>query len=114
MEIKINREIREYQESIFFGMNLRQLIFAVLAIGVALGLYFGLHNMLGTETVSWLCVLGAFPFAAIGFVKYNGMRFEQFVLAYLRSEWLMPQTLLLCPNNLYADLYVGKTKSEVR
>lgn len=27
MEVKINREIRDYQESIFFGLNLRQLVF---------------------------------------------------------------------------------------
>ncbi len=43
MEVKINREIRDYQESIFFGLNLRQLVFSVLAIGI----YFGLNNILG-------------------------------------------------------------------
>lgn len=43
MEVKINREIRNYQESIFFGLNLRQLVFSVLAIGI----YFGLNNILG-------------------------------------------------------------------
>ncbi|MEG2188685.1 MAG: PrgI family protein, partial [Christensenella sp.] len=69
MEVKINREIREYQESIFFGLNLRQLVFSILAVGVAVAIYFGLKAPLGTETVSWLCILGAAPFAAIGFVK---------------------------------------------
>lgn len=43
MEVKINREIRDYQESIFFGLNLRQFVFSVLAIGI----YFGLNNILG-------------------------------------------------------------------
>ena len=33
MEVKINKEIREYSESIFFGLNLRQLIFSLLAMG---------------------------------------------------------------------------------
>ena len=47
LEVKINREIRDYQESIFFGLNLRQLVFSVLAIGVAVGIYFGLNNILG-------------------------------------------------------------------
>ena len=31
MEIKINREIRDYKENIFFGLSLRQLIFSLLA-----------------------------------------------------------------------------------
>ena len=89
MEVKINREIRDYQESIFFGLNLRQLVFSILAIGVAVGIYFGLNNILGTETVSWMCVLGAAPFAAMGFIRYNGMNAEAFIGAYIKSEWLM-------------------------
>ena len=35
MEIKINREIREYKENMFFWLSLRQLVFSVLACGVA-------------------------------------------------------------------------------
>ncbi|MEA4848837.1 MAG: PrgI family protein, partial [Clostridiaceae bacterium] len=58
MEVKINREIRDYQEAIFFGLSLRQFVFSVLAVTVAVGVYFGLRNALGTETVSWLCILG--------------------------------------------------------
>lgn len=51
MEIKINREIRDYKENIFFGLSLRQLIFSLLACGVAVGIYLGLRDALGTETV---------------------------------------------------------------
>lgn len=90
LEVKINREIRDYQESIFFGLNLRQLIFSILAILVAVGIYFGFQNLLGTETVSWLCILGAFPFGAMGFIKYNGMTAEQFAMAFIKSEFLIP------------------------
>ena len=93
MEIKINREIREYKENMFFGLSLRQLVFSVLACGVAVGIYFGLRNVLGTETVSWLCILGAAPFAAMGFVKYHGMTAEKFVIAWVRSEFLIPRRL---------------------
>ena len=68
MEVKINREIRDYSESVFFGLSMRQCIFSVLAIAVAVGLYFLLKPYLGTETISWVCILGAFPFAALGFI----------------------------------------------
>lgn len=61
MEVKINREIRNYTESMFFGLSLRQFIFSVLACGVAVGLYFLLRPYVGTETVSWVCILGAAP-----------------------------------------------------
>jgi hypothetical protein len=101
MEVKINREIRDYQEAIFFGLSLRQLIFSVLAVAVAVGVYFGLRNVLGTETVSWLCILGAVPFGAMGFVKYNSMNAEQFVAAYVKSEFLMPKHLTFQSENIY-------------
>ena len=103
MEVKINKEIRNYTESMFFGLSLRQFIFSVLACGVAVGLYFLLKPYVGTETVSWVCILGAAPFAALGFVKYNGMTAEQFVWAWIKSEFLMPKKLMFLPDNLYYE-----------
>ena len=38
IEIKIPKEIREYRESIFFGLTTRQFICSLLALGVAAGL----------------------------------------------------------------------------
>ena len=52
MEVKINKEIRNYTESMFFGLSMRQFIFSVLACGVAVALYFLLHPYFGTETLS--------------------------------------------------------------
>lgn len=101
MEVKINREIRDYQEAIFFGLSLRQLVFSLLAVAMAVGIYFGLRNALGTETVSWLCILGAVPFGAMGFVKYNSMSAEQFIAAYVKSEFLMPKQLTFRSENIY-------------
>ena len=104
MEIKINREIRDYHDSMFMGLSLRQTIFSVLAILVAVGLYFWLNPILGTETVSWVCILGAAPFAVIGFVSYHGMPAEKFLWVWVRSEVLEPKQLCFRPNNLYYEL----------
>jgi hypothetical protein len=75
----------------------------VLAAGAAVGLYFLLKPHLGTEMLSWACVLGAAPFAAMGFVTYHGMTAEQFLWVWLRSEVLEPRILLCRPRNFYAD-----------
>lgn len=103
MEVKINKEIRNYTESMFFGLSMRQFIFSVLACGVAVGLYFLLRGRFGTETLSWMCILGASPFAMMGFVRYNGMTAEQFVWAWVKSEFLMPKKILFVPDNLYYE-----------
>lgn len=108
MEVKINREIRNYTESMFFGLSMRQFVFSVLAILVAVGLYFLLKPHFGTETVSWMCILGAAPFAALGFITYHGMTAEQFLWAWLRSELLEPKELRFEASNLYYEALKGK------
>ncbi|HHZ05848.1 MAG TPA: PrgI family protein [Clostridiales bacterium] len=104
MEVKINREIRNYTEAMFFGLSMRQLIFSACACVVAVGLYFVLKPYVGTETVSWMCVLGAAPFAALGFIKYNGMTAEKFIAAWFKSELMTPKKLVFHSTNTYYEL----------
>ena len=108
MEVKINKEIRDYTESVYFGLSLRQFIFSIAACLVAVLLYFVFKPYFGIETLSWLCILGAAPFAAIGFVKYNGMNAEEFVLAYIRSGFLTSKELTFKPTNYYYELLKDK------
>ena len=103
MEVKINREIRNYTESMFFGLTMRQFVFSLLAVGVAVGLYFLLRPYVGTETVSWMCVLGAAPFAALGFVSYHGMTAEQVLWAWFKSEILCPKRLMFKSDSYYYE-----------
>ena len=105
MEVKINKDIRQYSESIFFGLSMRQFIFSILACLVAVGLYFILRPYFGIETLSWMCILGAAPFAILGFVKYNGMTAEQFLVAWFRSKFLMPSHFVFKSDNYYAMKY---------
>ena len=59
MEVRINREIREYTESVFFGPVAETVLFSALACVVAVGTYFLLRPILGLEAVSWICILAA-------------------------------------------------------
>lgn len=117
MEVKINREIRDYTESMFFGLSPRQFFFSLIACGVAVGLYFLLRPYVGMETVSWMCVLGAAPFAALGFIKYHGMTAEQLLWAWIRSEFLIPKRLVFRPENMYYEVLkenIAKKEKEGR
>ena len=105
MEVRINREIREYTESMFFGLTLRQFIFSVLACAIAVLIYFTFKPVLGLETVSWICIVAATPFAAIGFLRYNGMPAEKFIVAWIRSEILLPEHLCFGNTNLYYNMF---------
>lgn len=103
ISICINPEIRDYSESMFWGLNLRQFLFSLAGCGMSVGIFFLLRGVLGMEAVSWACILGMLPCALLGFVKYNGMTAEKFLLAVIRSEILTPKYLLFQPVNLVEE-----------
>lgn len=115
MEIKINKEVRSYTESIFFGLSPRQFIYSILACLVAVIIYFLTIDTLGMETTSWLCMLGAAPFASIGFITYQSMTMEKNVLEFFKSLLLKRTELIDKPINLYYELakpIIEKSKKE--
>lgn len=101
MEVKVNKEIRNYTESVYFGLSLRQFIFSILACVMAVLLYFILKPYFGLETLSWLCIIGAAPFAALGFITYNSMNAEQIIWAWIKCEILIPREIKFESENIY-------------
>ena len=102
--IVINKEIRDYTESVFMGLNLRQCIFGFIACLVAIGIYFLLQPRIGIEITSWLCILGAFPFAGLGFVSFQSMNAETFVKELWHSFLMSKNPLIDSPVNIYYEL----------
>ena len=108
MEVKINREIRQYTESIFFGLSLRQFVCSLVACAIAVSLYFLLKDNMNKEFVSWFCILGAAPFAALGFITYNGLPAEKIFYSWLKTNFLIPRKLTNRPTNFYYELLKEK------
>lgn len=104
MEIKINKEIRDFKENIYFGLSLRQFIFSAQACLAAVILYFTFRSQFELETLSWICILGATPFAIFGFASYNGMPAEKFLIAFIKSQLLTPKYLTFKSRNYYYEL----------
>ena len=77
---------------------------------MAVGIYFGLRPVLGSE-VGWVCILGAAPFAACGFFHYHGMTARQLAWAWLKSEILYPKRLVFKSQNLYWEVLTQGEKN---
>ena len=72
----IPQDIREYKEQFFFGLNLRQLVCAVIMILLAVGTFLIGHKFIRTDILMYILVIEVAPIA-VGFLKYNGMGFEK-------------------------------------
>lgn len=108
MEIKLNKEIRKYSESVFMGFSLRQTVFGGLAIAAAAGTYLLLMNKVHVEISSWLSILAAVPFACIGFIRYHGMPMEKLFAAWIKYTSFTNKKLKYQPSNLYKKTYLKK------
>ena len=58
---------------------------------------------LGMEITSWLCMISAAPFAALGFIRFQGMNAEQIVICAIRSLLIKQHNLIFKPQNLYYE-----------
>jgi len=111
MEIKINREVRTYHETIFFGLSARQFFCSLGAVSVAVGAYFLFKTPLGKETASWLCMVCTAPLAAAGFFSYNGLPLEKLLWAMFKTGFLGAGRRLYKSENEYDRLIKAAKKN---
>lgn len=112
IEIKINKEINNYKENIFFGLTLRQFVCSAAAVAIAVGAYFVCVPILGEEAVSWICILCAVPMGAAGFIEYNGMYLEQLLWAICKTQLLCAGKRVWRAQNYYFDAFAMVIKEE--
>lgn len=62
-------------------------------MGVSVGIYFLLYRLMGNSELGWICVVGAAPFALLGFFRFQGLPLERVALAWFRSHILYPRRL---------------------
>lgn len=91
IEIKIPKEITDYKEKFLFGLTVRQLVSAVVALAICVPLFILGKDYLGEDIVGWIIILVAIPVFAFGFFKYDGMPFEKFLAILYRQKWVEPQ-----------------------
>lgn len=114
METEISKDIREYTESVYFGLNLRQFVCSILGIAAAVVIWMTLQPWLGTQLTSWLCCFAVAPFAAVGFVKWNGQTFEQMALAWFKFAFLSSKQLKFRSNNLFVLLLENQLEPMIK
>ena len=87
VDVRIPKEITEYQEKIIFGLSLRQLLIMVIAISVAIPSYVLGRKTMGQSIAGYIVILEAVPLLALGFIRKNGFSFEKYVALILRHKF---------------------------
>lgn len=94
MEIKVNEEIRNIKETFLLGLSLRQMIWSVIAVLSAIGMYLLIGDTINQrETTIIICMLTATPSVCIGYLKIQGMPAEKIFVEILQSYVINTQEI---------------------
>ena len=85
MIIEINKDVEKYQESVAMGLNAKQLVYSILALGSGCVIVFLLYEKIGLTFSCYVAVPVVAPIALCGFYSYNGMGFREVFTRYIRS-----------------------------
>ncbi len=110
IEIKIPKEIRDYKEVIFAGLNLRQIISLSIAFAVNVPVYIYSKKYIGEEAASWLVMITGVPVFLVGFIKFDGMPFEKYFEIMLRFNFLVPRKRRYKVENIYTIMHDEQMK----
>lgn len=93
LSLKINKDVRKYQEYIFWGMSFRQCLFTLFGCALAVITYMLFVDLIGLELTSWLCIISATPSILFGFISFQGLPFEKVIVIIIKSMILNKRKL---------------------
>lgn len=100
IEVRVPDEIKDYKESIIFGLSFRQIICgaAALAIGIST---FLLLNRFSSDLAAYATMAVVLPAFCIGFVKKDGYTFEVWLTIKVKAMFgKNKRSYETAPNNL--------------
>ncbi len=82
IEVRIPKEIREYEDKIFMGMTVRQLVTTLMSMIISVFLFTNLKYIINIDILSYIIIGFDCLVLSIGWVEYNGMKMEKFIFVY--------------------------------
>lgn len=113
MEVKVNKEIRDYKEKGFFGLTYRQIILIGTGLALSVFVYYKTGRYVPLDVASWILMAVMLPFGAMAFISYNGMNAWQLLVCWFRFTLLMPKRLIFAEKNLYNEI-LRDVEQEIR
>ena len=85
MVIEMNKDIEKYQESVVWGLTVKQLLFSALSLLAGGSIVLLTYQTVGLTTAAYLAIPVAAPIALGGFYSYHGMSFYEVTRRRIRQ-----------------------------
>ena len=104
IEIRIPKEIQNFQEKFMFNLTLRQIMSIVMMVAINVPLYIFIRGSVGDSVAGFIVMIIAAPIGLYGFFRYNGMPFEKVFEAAVTTMFIYPQKRVYETENIYEGL----------
>jgi len=111
IEVRIPKEITEYQEKILFGLSIRQLISFAIALTAGVATYLLTAKLWGDDLAGYIVIVEVMPIFAIGFIRINGFSFEKYLGLMIRHMFGYSRRRY-CTQLLIDEVGAGKMAKE--
>lgn len=106
IEVEMSKDIRECEPKLLGPFNKRQLIVCIIAAAYGVPLYFLLNQFLPVLFLRIIIVILLMsPTIACGWLNFQGMHFEQFVIHIFKNFILSPSKRDGMKENSYEMIY---------
>lgn len=79
LSVKLPAEIRAYKSKLYFGLSVRQILSLIAAVLICVPVGVFGHKYISEELLTWIIILLAAPCIAVGFLRFHGMPFEEYI-----------------------------------
>ena len=105
IEIPVNREIRSYKETIFYGFTMKQVIFGILGLAAGAVVFLWLPKDLNLSVRTLLGLVAGAPMIVLGFLTFNNMTAAELMRVLYNFYLKNPRKYPSVPTNRYANVF---------
>lgn len=105
IEIPVNREIRSYKETIFYGFTMKQVIFGILGLAAGAVVFLWLPKDLNLSVRTLLGLVAGAPMIVLGFLTFNNMTAAELIRVLYNFYLKNPRKYPSVPTNRYANVF---------
>ena len=104
VEIKINKEIKDIHERVYFGLTFRQMLYGALGLILGTLVFILFYGKIDTSYVGMISMLFTLPFWFLGFFRWQNMEAKDVIREFVNSYFYMKREVYNEPENVYADM----------
>ena len=112
IEIKIPKELDNYEAKFFGPFTLRQSVCIVCALPIGVLLFNLANSYVGTNLAGFVCLIPACIAYLFGWLKPYGMKFEVFLKSVFITSFLAPSKRKYKTNNYFKQLMETDAEEE--